>query len=94
MSVEGPKLGGVDNDEFAAVRAEQDPLVQARLATELIGTYQQRSVELARLRKVAIERAARERGMTMSAVAVEIGLTKGRITQIRQSAPAPGGSSS
>ncbi|WP_088284893.1 hypothetical protein [Kineosporia sp. A_224] len=84
----------MDNDEFAAVRAEQDPLVQARLATELIGTYQQRSVELARLRKVAIERAARERGMTMSAVAVEIGLTKGRITQIRQSAPAPGGSSS
>ncbi|WP_088313173.1 hypothetical protein [Kineosporia sp. R_H_3] len=74
-------------DEFAAVRAEHDPLVQARLATELIGTYQQRSVELARLRRVAIERAASERAITMSAVAAEIGLTKGRITQIRQSAP-------
>lgn len=74
-------------DEFTAVRNEADPLAQARLATELIGVYQQRSVELARLRKVAIERAAAERGITMSAVAAEIGLTKGRITQIRQSAP-------
>lgn len=76
-------------DEFTAVRNEPDPLAQARLATELIGVYQQRSVELARLRKVAIERAAAERGITMSAVAAEIGLTKGRITQIRQSAPPP-----
>ena len=74
-------------DDFDEVRAEPDALQLARRATDLIGLYQQRSIELARLRKQAIERAANERGMTMTAVAAEIGLSKGRITQIRQSAP-------
>src|SRR5947209_8313665 len=49
--------------------------------------YQQRSVELARLRRDAINRAAQERGLSFTAVAEAIGLSKGRITQIRQSAP-------
>ena len=77
------------SDAFDDVRTEPDALVRARRATELIGVYQQRSAELARLRRLAIEQAARERGMTMAAVAAEIGLSKGRITQIRQSAPPP-----
>jgi hypothetical protein len=77
----------VSGDEFQDVRAERDPLAQARRATELLAVYQQRSVELARLRRLAIERAADQTGMTMAAVAAEIGLSKGRITQIRQSAP-------
>jgi hypothetical protein len=77
----------VAEDEFESVRAEPDPLRRAQRATALLGLYQQRSVELARLRKVAIESAARERGLTLAAVAAEIGLSKGRITQIRQSAP-------
>jgi hypothetical protein len=79
----------VSADEFEDVRAQPDPLVRARLATRLIGLYQQRSTELARLRRVAIEQAAKEYGMSLAAVAAEIGLSKGRITQIRQSAPAP-----
>lgn len=75
--------------DFEAVRAEADPLVQARHATELIALYQQRSVELARLRKQAIERAVRDTGMSFTAVAQSVGLSKGRVTQIRQSAPPP-----
>ena len=73
---------------FKRVRREADPLRQAKLAGELITTYQQRSVELARLRKEAINRAAAERGMSFSRIAAELGLTRGRITQIRQTAPA------
>ncbi|GLY14001.1 hypothetical protein Kisp01_10170 [Kineosporia sp. NBRC 101677] len=79
----------METDEFEAVRGEADALTRARRATSLIATYQQRSTELARLRRLAIEQAARERGMTLAAVAAEIGLSKGRITQIRQSAPPP-----
>ena len=84
-------LDGVDEEvaEFQAVRAEPDPVRRAKRATDLLVVYQQRSTELARLRRVAIEQAARDRGMTMAAVAGEIGLSKGRITQIRQSAPSP-----
>jgi hypothetical protein len=77
----------VSADEFESVRAEADPLRQARRATDLLGAYQQRSVELARLRRDAINRTVHERGMTYAAVADAIGLSKGRITQIRQSAP-------
>lgn len=69
------------------MRRESDPLRQARLATDLLGTYQQRSVELARLRRDAIEAAATGQGLTYSAVASALGLSKGRITQIRQTAP-------
>lgn len=85
----GLNSGGVSEGEFEAVRAEADALTRARRATELIAVYQQRSTELARLRRVAIDQAARDRGMPLSAVAAEIGLSKGRITQIRRSAPPP-----
>lgn len=74
---------------FDRVRREPDPVRQARLAGELITLYQQRSVELARLRREAINRAAAEKGISYSAIAAELGLTRGRISQIRQSAPAP-----
>jgi len=74
---------------FERVRLEADPVRQAQLAGELITLYQQRSVELARLRKEAINRAADQKNMSYSAIAVQLGLTRGRITQIRQSAPAP-----
>jgi hypothetical protein len=74
-------------DQFERVRSESDPLRQAKLASELIALYQQRSVELARLRKEAINRAASERGISYSSIAAELGLTRGRITQIRQTAP-------
>lgn len=76
------------NDPFEVVRRESDPLRRAKLAGELITLYQQRGVELARLRKEAINQAAALPGMNFSAVAKELGLTRGRITQIRQTAPA------
>jgi hypothetical protein len=76
------------DDQFERVRREQDPLRRAQLAGELITIYQQRGVELARLRKEAINQAADERGMSFSGIANELGLTRGRITQIRQTAPA------
>lgn len=75
------------NDRFERIRREPDPLRRAKLAGELITIYQQRSVELARLRKEAINEAAAERGMSYSSIATELGLTRGRITQIRQTAP-------
>ncbi|GAB3000434.1 hypothetical protein GCM10017788_49870 [Amycolatopsis acidiphila] len=49
--------------------------------------YQQRATELARLRKAAIEEAHRERGMSYTEIAAALGITKGRITQIRSTAP-------
>ncbi len=60
---------------------------QARRATELMSFYQQRSLELARLRRDAIQRATVENGLSFTEVALALGLSKGRITQIRQSAP-------
>jgi hypothetical protein len=77
----------VSQDEFDRVRAEADPLRQARRATDLLAVYQQRSMELARLRRDAIDRAASELGMTYTAVAAAVGVSKGRVTQIRHSAP-------
>jgi hypothetical protein len=78
---------GDQEDVFERVRREPDPVRQARMAGELITLYQQRAVELARLRKEAINRAAEEKGISFSAIAAEIGLTRGRISQIRQTGP-------
>lgn len=85
--VKGPKLVSMVTDDFDQVRAEGDPLRQARRATELLALYGQRSVELARLRKVAIDRAHDELGLSYTEVAAKAGITKGRVTQIRKSAP-------
>lgn len=76
-------MGHLD-DRFDEVQQEQDPVRQARLAGELIEQYRQRSTELARLRREAVNRAVAERGTTYSVVAEELGLTRGRISQIRQ----------
>ncbi|WP_410870880.1 sigma-70 family RNA polymerase sigma factor [Nocardia sp. A7] len=76
-------------EEFEAVRRDPDPLRRGRRATELITLYQQRGTELARLRRAAIEDARDTLGMNYSDIAAELGLTKGRIAQIRTSAPEP-----
>jgi hypothetical protein len=77
------------DDEFESVRREPDPRRQGRRATELLGLYQQRAVELARLRREAMRRLQDTEGLSYAAVAAEFGLSKGRIGQIRQSAPPP-----
>lgn len=76
-------------DEFTDVRADPDLIRRARRATQLLAVYQQRSAELARLRREALEQAHRDLGLTYSEIAEQIGVTKGRVTQIRTSAPAP-----
>jgi hypothetical protein len=74
-------------DPFEIVRREPDAIKRAKMAGELITLYQQRSIELARLRRDAINRAAAERNVSFTSIAEELGLTRGRISQIRSSAP-------
>ncbi|GAA4560491.1 hypothetical protein [Pseudonocardia xishanensis] len=75
------------DEEFERLRREPDPVRRGRQATELLATYQQRSVELARLRRAAIEEARDQLGGSYTEVAKAFGLSKGRVTQIRNSAP-------
>ena len=84
--VKTPKLDGVE-DEFDMLRRERDPVARGRRATELMVLYQQRSTELARIRRAAIEEARDQLGGSYTEVARAFGLTKGRITQIRSGAP-------
>lgn len=75
--------------ELEAVRAQTDPLEQARMATELLQAYAQRSLELSRLRRSAVQRVRREKRMPDVQIARALGLTRGRLSQIMQA----GGSS-
>ena len=75
------------DDEFESVRREADPRRQGRRATELLAVYQQRTIELARLRREGVRRLQQEEGLSYAAVAAEFGLSKGRIGQITQTAP-------
>ena len=88
--VKGSKLWVMsgESDPFDEVRREPDPVTRGRRATELLTVYQQRSAELARLRREAIDAAHRDLGMSFTQIAEAMGVTKGRITQIRSSAPA------
>ncbi|MGW0890457.1 sigma factor-like helix-turn-helix DNA-binding protein [Saccharopolyspora sp. NPDC002578] len=56
---------------------------QAARATELINECGQRVAALAALRRSAIERAHGLNGMTYADVADSLGITRGRIAQIR-----------
>lgn len=78
----------MSTEDFDSVRRDPDPIRRGKRATELLTTYQQRATELARLRKAAIEEAHRELGMSYTEIAGALGITKGRITQIRSTAPA------
>src|SRR5687767_3762361 len=75
--------------EFENVRREPDPVRRGKRATDLLTIYQQRATELARLRKAAIEEAHRVGGLSYTEIAAALGITKGRITQIRNDAPRP-----
>ncbi len=76
------------SDDFDDVRRDPDPIRRGRRATELLTSYQQRAAELARLRRAAIEDAHRDLGMSYTQLAAAMGITKGRISQIRATAPA------
>ena len=77
------------DDEFEAVRREPDPIRRGLRATELITTYQQRAAELARLRKAAIEEAHKARDMSYTEIATALGITKGRVSQVKKDAMGP-----
>ena len=73
-------------DEFEEVRKNPDPIQRGLRAAELMVEYQQRAIELARLRKASIEEAHLS-GLSYTEIAEKLGVTKGRISQIRSSAP-------
>lgn len=84
-----PKLVPVSSpDDFDEVRRDPDPIRRGRRATALLSVYQQRATELARLRREAIEEAHRTQGLTYTEIAAALGISKGRVTQIRTGAPA------
>ncbi len=73
-------------DPIAEVRKIKDPLSRAKLASQTITESQQVEIELARLRREAIEEAAAN-GITYAAIADAIGLSRGRVSQIRSDGP-------
>lgn len=75
-------------DDFEAVRRDPDLLRRGQRATALISVYQQRATELARLRREAIEELHLTQGLSYTEIAAALGITKGRVTQIRSGAPA------
>ncbi|WP_342748259.1 GntR family transcriptional regulator [Nocardia fluminea] len=68
--------------EIERIRATPDPILRARLATELSTQYQIRLAELSSIRQAAIEDAYTA-GLTATEIAQHLGLTKSRISQIR-----------
>lgn len=72
-------------DELAVIRAEPDPIERGRKATELLEEYRRRASELAALRSAAIEEAAADSGMSHSQLAAALGISPGRLSQIRLS---------
>lgn len=74
-------------DDFDQARNDPDPIRRGQRVTKLMAFYQQRATELARVRKAAIEEAHREQGMSYKEIAELFGITQGRISQIRSSAP-------
>ncbi|MBO0852996.1 MAG: sigma-70 family RNA polymerase sigma factor [Nocardia sp.] len=76
-------------DDFESIRDDPDPIRRGQRAGDLIVIYQQRAAELARLRKAAIEEAHHQHGRSYTEIAELLGLTKGRISQIRTGAPQP-----
>jgi hypothetical protein len=73
----------LDTQKFDEVCADLDPVQRARRAAALATYYQQRAAELALVRKEAIEEAHRDLGLSYTEIASALGISKGRITQIR-----------
>ncbi|MGF1653998.1 MAG: hypothetical protein ACFCUP_11870 [Actinomycetales bacterium] len=76
----------MSSDPFEQARREPDPAERARQATRLLAQYQQRSAELARLRREAVDELQRQ-GLSYAEVAARIGLSKARVGQIKLQAP-------
>lgn len=75
----------MSTSDIEKVQATADPAERARMATELMVDYQSAVTQLARIRRSAIEELAGT-GLTYSKVAESLGVSRGRISQIRMSA--------
>lgn len=75
------------DERFREVESLKDPLELLKQSTELLTYNHQLGMELARLRRQAVDEAIEVLGMSYSQIAQEAGLSKGRIGQIRKSAP-------
>jgi len=86
-AVEVPQQPGPETrwSDIAELQQENDPLLQGARATDLINECSERVDELARIRRTAIERAHREHGLSYAEIAEALGLSRGRLTQIRTS---------
>ncbi len=69
---------------------QQDPFELLREATAHMATAQQEVTELARLRRRVVQEL-HDKGMSYAQIADKVGLTRGRIHQIRHGGPAPEG---
>ncbi|MET8122817.1 sigma-70 family RNA polymerase sigma factor [Micromonospora sp. NPDC005291] len=74
-------------DRIAALR---DPFELLRQATNRMSAAQEEVTELARLRRRVIQEL-HDQGMSYAHIAQKVGLTRGRIHQIRHGGPAPEG---
>ncbi|GAA2729835.1 sigma-70 family RNA polymerase sigma factor [Actinocorallia aurantiaca] len=76
--------------EFERISQIGDPFELLRATTERLAEAQQEVTELARLRRRLIQ-DLHAQGMSYAQIAVEAGLSRGRIHQIRHTGPAPEG---
>lgn len=76
--------------EVDRIAAISDPFELLRQATARMSAAQEEVTELARLRRRVIQEL-HEAGMSYAHIAQEVGLTRGRIHQIRHGGPAPEG---
>ena len=72
--------------EVKRVRAMAEPGQRGRRATELIEEYDAARIELARIRREALDELVRS-GLSQNEAAERFGLTKGRISQIKKVGP-------
>jgi len=76
------------DDTLDEIRRLADPVERARRATDLLALYQRRSTELGLLRREAIEELHAS-GLSYAEVAMVVGISKGRVGQIRLAPSAP-----
>lgn len=72
-------------DDLEVLHSTNDPVQRARLASELITAYQIRIAELGTVRQEAIEEA-HDHGLSFAEISKRLGITPGRISQIRRAA--------
>jgi hypothetical protein len=77
-------------DEVDRIAAMRDPFELLREATARMSAAQSEVTELARLRRRVVQEL-HDKGMSYADIAQHVGLTRGRIHQIRHAGPAPEG---